>query len=214
MNKAKGLRVLPPTEQEAELGPLVSPDALERVCSLIESAVQEGAKVLLDGRKHVCRESFKNGNFLGPSVIDLVTPEMQCYKEEIFGPVLVCMTAPDLSSAISLINQNPYGNGTAIFTSSGHHARQFQHSIDVGQVGINVPIPVPLPMFSFTGSRGSIQGDANFYGKTGVAFFTQLKTITTLWRRQDVCKSNVKVKDDSKTLKSEAERAHVHMPTH
>jgi len=110
---------------------------------------------------------------------------MTCYKEEIFGPVLVCLNVETIDDAIKLINKNQYGNGTAIFTNSGATARKFTHEIDVGQVGINVPIPVPLPMFSFTGSRGSIRGDLNFYGKTGVQFFTHLKTVTSLWRAQD-----------------------------
>lgn len=122
---------------------------------------------------------------------------MRCYREEIFGPVLLCIQVDTLDEAIQLINQNPYGNGTAIFTSSGPAARHFQAEVDVGQVGINVPIPVPLPFFSFTGSRGSIQGDMNFYGKTGVHFYTQLKTITSLWRAEDAT----------------AKEANVNMPT-
>lgn len=111
---------------------------------------------------------------------------MDCYKEEIFAPVLVTLNADTLDDAIALINSNPYGNGTAIFTTSGAAARRFESEIDVGQVGINVPIPVPLPMFSFTGTRGSILGDLNFYGKTGVLFYTKFKTVTALWRSEDV----------------------------
>jgi len=110
---------------------------------------------------------------------------MRCYKEEIFGPVLVVLETETLDEAISLINNNMYGNGTALFTNNGATARKFQHEIDVGQVGINVPIPVPLPMFSFTGSRGSFRGDLNFYGKAGIDFYTQQKTITSLWRSED-----------------------------
>ena len=111
---------------------------------------------------------------------------MLCHREEIFGPVLLIMeSSKGLTSAIAMINRNPYGNGTAIFTQNGSAARHFQHAVDVGQVGINVPIPVPLPMFSFTGSRGSIRGDLNFYGKAGVHFYTQIKTITSLWRYID-----------------------------
>ena len=110
---------------------------------------------------------------------------MECYKEEIFGPVLVALNSNSLDEAIQLINDNPYGNGTAIFTQSGSVARKFQKEVDVGQIGINVPIPVPLPMFSFTGSRGSFRGDVNFYGKGGIQFYSQVKTITSLWRSDD-----------------------------
>ena len=107
---------------------------------------------------------------------------MTCYTEEIFGPVLVCLEVDTLEEAIQLTNSNPYGNGTAIFTTNGSAARKYQYEIDVGQVGINLPIPVPLPMFSFTGSRNSFLGSTHFYGKTGVDFFTQWKTITSNWR--------------------------------
>merc|ERR1712000_56000 len=111
--------------------------------------------------------------------------EMTCYKEEIFGPALCVMRADSLEEAIKLINSNPYGNGTAIFTASGAAARKFQHEIDVGQVGINVPIPVPLPMMSFTGSRGSFRGDSHFYGKQGLNFYTETKTVVSMWREGD-----------------------------
>lgn len=112
---------------------------------------------------------------------------MTCYTEEIFGPVLVCLSAPDLPSAISLINSNPYGNGVAIFTRSGATATKFQKEVEAGQVGINVPIPVPLPMFSFTGNKRSVAGGgaSNFYGKSGINFYTQTKTVTSLWRGED-----------------------------
>jgi len=110
---------------------------------------------------------------------------MKCYKEEIFGPVLCVLTVDTLDEAVDMINKNQYGNGTAIFTTNGATARKYTQAIDVGQVGVNVPIPVPLPMFSFTGSRGSFLGDLNFYGKAGVNFFTQVKTVTQLWREDD-----------------------------
>jgi len=109
---------------------------------------------------------------------------MKIYKEEVFGPVLLCMEAESLEEAIKIINANPYGNGTAIFTRSGSSARHYQRYVDVGQVGINVPIPVPLPFFSFSGSRASIRGDLNFMGKTSINFFTQLKTITAQWKEE------------------------------
>ncbi len=118
---------------------------------------------------------------MGPTILTDVKPNMKVYTEEIFGPVLVCLTANTLDDAIKLINENPYGNGTAIFTSSGAIARKYQHEIDVGQVGVNIPIPVPLPFFSFTGSRKSFLGSTHFYGKMGVNFYTQTKTITSRW---------------------------------
>ncbi|VDM75443.1 unnamed protein product [Strongylus vulgaris] len=144
---------------------------------------KEGANVALDGSNYVV-PGFENGNFVGPSVIAGVKPNMTCYKEEIFGPVLVVMEAEDLNEATEIINKNPYGNGTAIFTSNGATARKFTHEVDCGQVGVNVPIPVPLPMFSFTGSRGSFLGDMNFYGKAGISFYTQWKTITQYWNEK------------------------------
>lgn len=185
IERAKKLKVAQGTEADADLGPVVTPEAKERIEGLIKSGIDQGAKVLLDGRGLKLEGACSAGNFLGPTILTDVKPEMVCYKEEIFGPVLLCMSVETLDDAIELINSNPYGNGTAIFTNSGPTARKFQYEIDVGQVGINVPIPVPLPMFSFTGSRGSIMGDLNFYGKTGVQFYTQIKTITSLWRAED-----------------------------
>lgn len=184
VERARQLKVSSGFEEEADLGPLITKDAKKRVEELIQSGVDEGAELLLDGRG-IKVSKYPNGNFLGPTVLSSVKPHMRCYTEEIFGPVLVILTVDTLDDAIDLINNNPYGNGTAIFTNSGAAARKFTSEIDVGQVGINVPIPVPLPMFSFTGSRASIRGDVNFYGKQGVLFFTQTKTVTALWRSQD-----------------------------
>lgn len=163
---------------------MISADALARAEKLIQGAQDEGAKIVLDGRGYKAA-GFEKGNFLGPTIITGVKPHMQCYQQEIFAPVLVCLETDTLDEAITIINNNKYGNGTCIFTQSGSIARKFTSDIDVGQVGVNVPIPVPLPMFSFTGSRGSILGDLNFYGKSGVQFYTQYKTVTTLWRSED-----------------------------
>ncbi|CAG5866376.1 unnamed protein product, partial [Menidia menidia] len=171
-------------EPGADVGPLISPQAKERVCSLIQSGVDEGAKLLLDGRS-VKVKGYENGNFVGPTIIGGVSPDMKCYTEEIFGPVLIVLEADSLDDAIHLVNNNPYGNGTAIFTTNGATARKYTHEVDVGQVGVNVPIPVPLPMFSFTGSRGSFRGDMNFYGKQGIQFYTQIKTVTSQWKAED-----------------------------
>ena len=131
---------------------------------MIAAGVKDGAQLLLDGRR-VKVPGYPNGNFVGPSIVHGVDQNNRAYTEEIFGPVLVTLSVPTLEDAIAFTNASPYGNGCAIFTQSGAAARKFQHEIDVGQVGINVPIPVPLPYFSFTGSRGSIRGDVHFYGK-------------------------------------------------
>jgi malonate-semialdehyde dehydrogenase (acetylating)/methylmalonate-semialdehyde dehydrogenase len=154
-----------------DVGPVISRQSKARIEELIQSAVHEGAELVLDGRRAVV-PGFESGNFIKPTIISRVSPAMQCYQEELFGPVLVCVLVDTLEEAIAITNRNPYGNGCAIFTQSGASARKFQHEIDVGQVGINVPIPVPLPYFSFTGSRASFRGSTNFYGKAGVQFYT------------------------------------------
>eukprot|EP00696_Hemimastix_kukwesjijk_P004495 gnl/Hemi2/15554_TR5229_c0_g1_i1.p1 gnl/Hemi2/15554_TR5229_c0_g1~~gnl/Hemi2/15554_TR5229_c0_g1_i1.p1 ORF type:complete len:550 (+),score=212.95 gnl/Hemi2/15554_TR5229_c0_g1_i1:52-1650(+) len=182
--RAKTLHVNEGNQAHADLGPLISKESKQRVLELVQSGVAEGATLVLDGR-NVKVDGFPNGNFVGPTILDNVTPQMRCYREEIFGPVLVCLHVATLEEAIALTNANPYGNGTAIFTQSGSAARKFQFEIDVGQVGINVPIPVPLPQFSFTGSRGSFRGATHFYGKQGVHFYTQTKTITSNWRFEE-----------------------------
>ncbi|XP_065894624.1 methylmalonate-semialdehyde/malonate-semialdehyde dehydrogenase [acylating], mitochondrial-like [Dysidea avara] len=184
VERAKKLKVNAGDQPGADLGPLISPDAKKRVCELVQSGVDEGANLLLDGRD-ITVPGYEKGNFVGPTILHDVKPSMKCYTEEIFGPVLVSLSVDTLEDAVKVINDNPYGNGTAIFTNSGATARAYQDKVDVGQIGINVPIPVPLPMFSFTGSRASFRGDVNFYGKAGIQFYTQLKTITSLWRKED-----------------------------
>lgn len=182
---ARSYKVGPGSDSSSDLGPLISPEAKARVERLIQSGVDQGAQLPLDGRGLVV-PGYETGNFVGPSMLTGVTESMECYQEEIFGPVLVCLEADTLEDAIALTNRNPYGNGCAIFTRSGAAARKFQHDIDVGQVGINIPIPVPLPFFSFTGSRKSFIGSTNFYGKSGIEFYTQIKTITSLWKEEDM----------------------------
>jgi len=181
VEKAKKLRVNGGMEPDADLGPLISKEAKARCEKIIESSTKQGAKIVLDGRNPKVPK-YPQGNFVAPTIISDATTKMDCYKEEIFGPVLTCLNVDSLDDAIKLINGNPYGNGTAIFTRSGSAARKFQREVDVGQVGINLPIPVPLPFFSFTGSRASFLGSAHFYGKMGVHFYTQTKTITSSWR--------------------------------
>lgn len=180
-SKAENLIVGEGHMDNVGLGPVISGESKARIERLIASAEEEGAEILLDGR-NIQVPNFPKGNFIGPTIITNVKPHMQCYKEEIFGPVLLCMNAESLDEAISITNNNPYGNGCAVFTQSGSSARKYQYEIDVGQVGINLPIPVPLPFFSFTGSRSSFVGSTHFYGKEGVKFFTQLKTVTSNWR--------------------------------
>lgn len=177
-------------KHDKDLGPLISPQAKERVERLIQSGVDEGAELLLDGRG-ISVEGYENGNFVGPTIFDKVTADMQIYSQEIFGPVLCVMRADSLDEAIELVNANPNGNGTAIFTQSGAAAHKFQQDIDVGQVGINLPIPVPLPMFSFSGSRASKLGDLGPYGKQAVQFYTQTKTVTARWFDDEASKGKV-----------------------
>ena len=178
--KAKTLKVNAGAESGTDVGPVVSCAALDRIGSLIERGVSEGAELVLDGRNPQVA-GYEKGNFVAPTIFSGVTPEMSIYREEIFGPVLCVMQVDTLDQAIELINANPNGNGTAVFTRSGAAARHFQEEIDVGQVGINVPIPVPVPMFSFTGSRASKLGDLGPYGKQVVQFYTQTKTVTQRW---------------------------------
>lgn len=172
-------------DPEAAYGPLISPEAKVRVEGLIEAGIAEGAECLLDGR--FCDvPGYPVGNWVGPTLFRGVTPEMRIYKEEIFGPVLACLEVESLDEALELINHNPYGNGTSIFTGCGAAARKFRHEVAVGQVGINVPIPVPLPFFSFTGWRGSFYGDLHAYGKQAVRFYTETKTVTERWFDEDI----------------------------
>jgi len=178
--KAKTLKLNAGTEKGADLGPVVSKQAKERIEGLIADGVKEGAKLELDGRNAKVA-GYEKGNFIAPTIFSGVKPHHKVYTSEIFGPVLVIVSVDTLDEAIELVNKNPYGNGTGIFTQSGAAARKFQNEIDVGQVGINVPIPVPVPYFSFTGSRGSKLGDLGPYGKQVIQFYTQVKTITARW---------------------------------
>ena len=188
--KAKTLKVNAGSEKGADLGPVVSKNAKNRILGLIEDGIKEGAKLELDGRA-IKVSGYEKGNFIGPTIFSAVTPAMKIYTTEIFGPVMVILGVNTLAEAIELVNNNPFGNGTGIFTQSGAAARKFQSEIDVGQVGINVPIPVPVPYFSFTGSRGSKLGDLGPYGKQVVQFYTQTKTITSRWFDDSAVSSGV-----------------------
>ncbi len=178
--KAKTLKVSAGVEKGTDVGPVVSCAAKDRVQGLIERGIADGATLELDGRNPVVA-GYEKGNFVGPTVFSGVKPGMSIYEQEVFGPVLCLSAAADIDEAIAFINDNPNGNGTAIFTQSGAAARKFQEEIDVGQVGINVPIPVPVPLFSFSGSRASKLGDLGPYGKQVVLFYTQTKTVTARW---------------------------------
>ena len=180
VEKAKTLKVNAGNEAGTDIGPVVSRAAKQRILGLIEAGVKEGATLALDGRD-VKVAGYEEGNFIGPTIFTDVTTEMEIYRTEIFGPVLVVLSVATLDEAIALVNRNPMGNGVGLFTQSGAAARKFQSDIDVGQVGINIPIPVPVPFFSFTGSRGSKLGDLGPYGKQVVQFYTQTKTVTARW---------------------------------
>ena len=180
VNKTKTLKVNAGHEPNTDVGPVISTRAKARVIDLINSGVEQGAELLLDG-SDVQVPGYEKGNFVGPTIFNQVTTDMRIYKEEVFGPVLAIMHVDTLEQAIELINANPFGNGVGLFTQNGHTARTFQNQIDIGQVGINIPIPVPVPFFSFTGSRGSKLGDLGPYGKQAVQFYTQTKTITSRW---------------------------------
>ncbi|OWQ90781.1 methylmalonate-semialdehyde dehydrogenase (CoA acylating) [Roseateles aquatilis] len=181
VEKARGLSVGAGDSATTDVGPLISCAARDRVEALIARGVEEGATLALDGRLPPLSGQLKEGNFVGPTIFSGVKPGMTIYDQEIFGPVLCVAEAATLDEAIALINANPNGNGTALFTQSGAAARRFEDEIDVGQVGINVPIPVPVPMFSFTGSRASKLGDLGPYGRQVVLFYTQTKTVTARW---------------------------------
>ena len=178
--RVEALRVGPADDPDAEMGPVITAAAKTRITALIDSGVEAGAELVVDGRQ-IALQGYENGYFLGGSLFDNVTTDMQIYKEEIFGPVLAVVRSPDYDTAVNMINDHEYGNGTAIFTRDGDAARSFSDSIQVGMVGINVPIPVPVAYHSFGGWKRSLFGDHSIYGPEGVHFYTRLKTITSRW---------------------------------
>jgi malonate-semialdehyde dehydrogenase (acetylating) / methylmalonate-semialdehyde dehydrogenase len=179
-SKARSVLVGPGRNPKSEMGPVVTPQARDRIVSLITSGEQQGAQLTVDGREYRV-SGHDEGFWVGPTVIDQVTPEMDVYKEEIFGPVLSVVRADSVDEAIALINANPYGNGTAIFTSSGEAARRFMRGVKVGMIGINVPIPVPMAYYSFGGWKDSLFGDKHVHGPEGVSFYTRAKVVTSRW---------------------------------
>ena len=180
MPRVRGLKIGPGTDPEVEMGPLVSQEHFDKVTGYIDTGVKEGADLVLDGRG-VSLQGYEKGYFMGGSIFDKVTPEMEIYKNEIFGPVLSVVRAPDYESATKMVNDHEYGNGTAIFTRDGDAARHFASSIKIGMVGVNVPIPVPMAFHSFGGWKRSLFGDHHMHGPEGVRFYTKMKTITSRW---------------------------------
>jgi malonate-semialdehyde dehydrogenase (acetylating)/methylmalonate-semialdehyde dehydrogenase len=179
--KARAIRVGPGLDAASEMGPVVSPEARDRVVDYIAQGVEAGAVAVVDGRE---LEIDGDGFFVGPTLFDRVETDMSIYRDEIFGPVLVVIRVDTLDQAIELINENSFANGTAIFTSSGQAARTFQREVEVGMIGVNVPIPVPMAYYSFGGWKSSLFGDHHIHGPEGVRFYTRGKAITTRWPQE------------------------------
>jgi malonate-semialdehyde dehydrogenase (acetylating)/methylmalonate-semialdehyde dehydrogenase len=174
------IKIGPGTDPEAEMGPLVTRQHRDKVASYLDSGPAQGATVVADGREHPLYKGSE-GFFLGASLIDYVSTEMDAYRDEIFGPVLTVVRVETYDEAVRLVNDNPYGNGTAIFTRDGGAARQFQFEVNAGMVGINVPIPVPVAYYSFGGWKSSLFGDLHMYGPEGIQFYTRAKIVTSRW---------------------------------
>ncbi len=178
--KAEKLVVGPGNQPGSEMGPVISAAHRDKIISYIDSGIAQGATLAVDGRG-LTVAGHENGYYVGPTLFDQVSTEMVIYREEIFGPVLIVLRVNSYDEAIQMVNSNPYANGTAIFTRSGAAARRFQHEIEVGMVGINVPIPVPMAFFSFGGWKSSLFGDLHMHGMEGVQFYTRTKVITSRW---------------------------------
>ena len=178
--KVEALKVGPGMDKTSEMGPLVTKEHLDKVRGYVDLGVEEGAKLVVDGR-NLKLQGYENGFYIGGCLFDHVTDKMKIYKEEIFGPVLSVVRVKDFNSAVDLINNHEYGNGTSIFTRDGDSARTFTNKIKVGMVGINIPIPVPMAFHSFGGWKRSLFGDQHMHGPEGVRFYTKLKTITSRW---------------------------------
>jgi malonate-semialdehyde dehydrogenase (acetylating)/methylmalonate-semialdehyde dehydrogenase len=174
------IKVGPGSDPTSEMGPLVTKQHRDKVAGYLDSSAAQGATVVTDGREHPLFGDSE-GYFLGVSLIDHVTTQMDAYRDEIFGPVLTVVRVKTYDDAVRLVNENPYGNGTAIFTRDGGAARQFQFEVNAGMVGINVPIPVPVAYYSFGGWKASLFGDLHMYGPEGVQFYTRAKIVTSRW---------------------------------
>lgn len=184
-DRVDGLQVGAGTEPGVDMGPLITPEHRDRVASYVDAGIEQGAELVRDGRG-VGAETADGGFFLGPTLFDRVTSEMSIYRDEIFGPVLCVVRADNYDEALQLVNASPYGNGTAVFTTDGRAARRFQHEIEVGMVGINVPIPVPLSFYSFGGWKASLFGDHDIYGPDAIRFYTRSKVVVSHWPEHPV----------------------------
>jgi malonate-semialdehyde dehydrogenase (acetylating)/methylmalonate-semialdehyde dehydrogenase len=180
--RARAVKVGSGRDATSEMGPVITREAQQRILGLIDSGEQQGARITVDGRGFTV-PGHENGFFVGPTVIDQVSTEMDVYRQEIFGPVLSVVRSDSVDEAIALVNANQYGNGTAIFTSSGEAARRFQRGVHVGMIGINVPVPVPMAFYSFGGWKDSLFGDKHIHGPEGVSFYTRAKVVTARWPR-------------------------------
>jgi malonate-semialdehyde dehydrogenase (acetylating)/methylmalonate-semialdehyde dehydrogenase len=180
-DRIAGLRVGPGDDEGSEMGPLVTREHRDKVAGYLDSGVEDGATLAVDGREHPVTGDAADGFWLGPTVLDHVRPGMRCYADEIFGPVLSVVRAESYADALEVINSSPYGNGTAIFTNDGGAARRFTHEVEVGMVGVNVPIPVPMAFYSFGGWKASLFGDTHVHGTEGVHFYTRGKAVTSRW---------------------------------
>ncbi len=178
--KINKIKVGPYNDKLSEMGPVVSKQALERIKSLVDSGVADGADLLIDGRD-IKLQGYENGYFIGPCLFDNVKTNMNIYKEEVFGPVLSIVRAENYEQALNLVKNNPYGNGCSIFTRDGDTARDFSNEANIGMVGVNIPIPVPVAYYSFGGWKNSIFGGHNAYGMEAVRFYTKIKTVTSKW---------------------------------
>jgi malonate-semialdehyde dehydrogenase (acetylating)/methylmalonate-semialdehyde dehydrogenase len=195
--RARKIKVGSGVDEASEMGPVVTPQARDRIIGYVDAGERAGATLVVDGRG-LTVDGHSDGFFVGPTLFDHVGTEMGVYTDEIFGPVLVVLRADSLDEAIDLVNRNPYGNGTAIFTSSGQAAQQFQRQVQVGMIGVNVPIPVPMAFYSFGGWKDSLFGDTHIHGPEGVRFYTRAKAVTSRW--PDVAYG-------------EHHQAHLHFPT-
>ena len=178
--KVESLKVGPGLDKNSEMGPLITKQHLEKVKSYVDLGVKEGAKLVVDGR-NIKLQGYESGFYIGGCLFDEVKKNMKIYKEEIFGPVLSVVRVKDFNSAVDLINEHEFGNGTSIYTRDGDIGRTFSSKIKIGMVGINIPIPVPVAYHSFGGWKRSLYGDQHMHGLEGVRFYTKLKTITSKW---------------------------------
>jgi malonate-semialdehyde dehydrogenase (acetylating)/methylmalonate-semialdehyde dehydrogenase len=195
--KAGEIKVGPGLDPSSEMGPVITSEARDRLRAAIGEGVEAGAQLVVDGRE---LQMDGNGFFVGPTLFDCATPEMGIYTNELFGPVLVVLRAETLDEAMAIVNENPYANGAAIFTSSGEAARRFQREVDAGMVGVNVPIPVPMAFYSFGGYKDSLFGDRHIHGPEGISFYTRGKVVTSRW-------------PEDKAHYASHHKGHMHFPT-